>query len=317
MGVLEHRSLCLGASIMNKSCNSTLPDLFSHMTWAYTITLVLLGLVLNCLALCVLCCRLPQWTETRVYMVNLAVADLCLVCALPFFLHTLKMEKQGTLFCYLSQGIYLVNRYMSISLIMAIAVDRYLAVCYPLRSRGLRSPRQAVAVCALLWVLVVSSQGVRWLLDMHEGGFCFSRQSPKFNSILVSLMSFYVPLAVLVFCSLQVVTSLARRPAADLTQAEATRKASRMIWANLAVFVACFLPLHLVLTVFSAMAPDNCDLRRTFSILLYFTSKLSDANCCLDTISYYLMAKEFQEASVRVSGAKVHKSQDSLSIILT
>lgn len=44
---------------------------------------LVLGLVLNGLALWVLCWRLPRWTETRIYMANLAVADLCLLCACP------------------------------------------------------------------------------------------------------------------------------------------------------------------------------------------------------------------------------------------
>nr|XP_008532761.1 PREDICTED: G-protein coupled receptor 35 [Equus przewalskii] len=279
----------------NSNCSTnelTWPPAVMSIFYTYTGVVLVLGLLLNSLALWVLCCRMQQWTETRVYMANLAVADLCLLCTLPFVLYSLKHSTtKDTPFCQLSQGIYLANRYMSISLIMAIAVDRYLAVRHPMRVRGLRSPRQAMAVCLALWVLVVGSLVLRWILG-----------------------SFYPPLVVLVFCSLQVVTALGRRPTADLGQVEASRKAARMVWANLVVFVVCFLPLHVMLTVFMATSLPTCVIRRA----LYITSRLSDGNCCLDAICYYYMAKEFQEASALpgLPTAKVHKSQESLCVTL-
>ncbi|XP_059963159.1 G-protein coupled receptor 35 [Mesoplodon densirostris] len=289
------------------------PQVAKYVFFIYMGGLLLLGLLLNGLALWVLCCRLLRWTETHIYMANLAVADLCLLCALPFFLHFLKSTTDTPL-CQLSQGIYLANRYMSISLVMAIAVDRYVAVRHPLRARGLRSPRQAVAVCATLWVLVLGSLVLHWSLDMQDGGFCFSSRSGQTPyTVVFLLLGFYLPLAVLVFCSLQVVTALARRPAADAGQAEATRKASGMVLASLAVFVVCFLPLHVVLTVSTALGLHTCATR----LALQITSRLSDANCCLDAICYYFMAEEFQEASALTAlpaRAKARKSQDSVTL---
>ncbi|XP_036110285.1 G-protein coupled receptor 35 [Molossus molossus] len=300
----------------NSTCAFTWSPPVRLICYTYLGGLLVLGLLLNGLALWVFCCRLRQWTETHVYMVNLAAADLCLLCALPFMLFSLNQDDSGdTVFCQLSQGIYLVNRYMSISLITAIALDRYLAVRHPLCSRGLRSPRKAGAVCAALWVLVVSSLVLRWVLREQEGGFCFgnpSRQNPQ--TVTFSLLGFYLPLAVLAFCSLQVVTALGRRPAADTGQVEATQKAVRMVWANVVVFVVCFLPLHVVLTWRLAMGLSTCALRGALSV----TSRISDANCCLDAICYYYITKEFQEASAlaRPPAVKAHKSQDSICVTL-
>ncbi|XP_036175308.1 G-protein coupled receptor 35 isoform X2 [Myotis myotis] len=296
----------------NSTCPITSSPLVTHIFHAYLGLLLVLGLLLNGLALWVFCCRLRKWTETHIYMVNLAVADLCLLCTLPFMLLSMNKDNSGdTVLCQLSQGIYLANRYMSISLIMAIAVDRYVAVRHPLCGRGLRSPKQAGAVCAVLWVLVVGSLLLRWVLKDQEGGFCFgnpSRQKPQ--TVVFSLLGFYLPLAVLVFCSLQVVTALGQRPAADMGQA--TRKAACMVWANLVVFVVCFLPLHVVLTWRLATGLNTCVIQD----ILYITGMVSDSNCCLDAICYYYMAKEFQEASALAGTptAKAHKSQDSLCV---
>ncbi|KAM7245653.1 hypothetical protein CapIbe_001951 [Capra ibex] len=302
--------------IMNSSnCSSWEPLVVKGVLLTYLGGLLALGLVLNGLALWVLCWRLPRWTETRIYMANLAVADLCLLCALPFFLH-FGETSEDTLLCQLSQAVYLLNRYMSISLIMAIAVDRYMAVRHPLRTRRLRSPGRAAAVCAALWAVVLGSLVLRWFLDVQDGGFCFAVRSGRNTSTGVfSLLGFYLPLAVLVFCSLQVVTALTQRPKANPGQVEATRKASRMVLANLAVFVVCFLPFHVVLTVRVALGLQTCALKTAIQI----TSRLSDANCCLDAICYYFMAKEFKEASVSTTSlrAEAHKSKDSLTVTLT
>ncbi|XP_049981977.1 G-protein coupled receptor 35 [Alexandromys fortis] len=305
---------------MNATCNSDnlWPNALYYVFGVYLVLLLVLGLLLNGLALWVFCCRMRQWTETRVYMTNLAVADLCLLCSLPFVLHSLK-HTSDTPVCQLSQGIYLANRYMSISLVTVIAVDRYVAVRHPIRARELRSPRKAAAVCLALWVVVLSSLVVRWHLGLQEGGFCFRNYGRHgFSTIAFSLLGFYLPLAIVVFCSLQVVTALGQRPATDVVQVEVTRRATHMIWANLAVFIICFLPLHVVLTVKFSLGLSTCAAHFTFSRALSITGKLSDANCCLDAICYYYMAKEFQDASMSaLSSSTPHKSQDSQSLTLT
>lgn len=84
----------------NSTCGSRElpgPQAVKYILFIYTGGLLVLGLLLNGLALWVLCCRLLRWTETRVYMANLAVADLCLLCALPFFLHFLKSSTDSPL----------------------------------------------------------------------------------------------------------------------------------------------------------------------------------------------------------------------------
>ncbi|XP_062943089.1 G-protein coupled receptor 35 [Cynocephalus volans] len=309
---------------MNDTCSPSGAPVWSpavtHILYSYTGALLVLGLLLNGLALWVFCCRMQRWTETRVYMTNLAVADLCLVCSLPFMLYTLQHPSGvDTLFCQLSQAVYLTNRYLSISLVMAIAVDRYVAVKHPLCARRLRSPQQAAAVCAVLWVLVTVFLGLRWFLGVQEGGFCFTSRSRNFSTAVFSLLGFYLPLAVLVFCSLQVVTALARRPASGPAQAKATLKATRMVWANLVVFVVCFLPLHVVLTVqvpVGLHVHPGCGIPAALRSALLVTSKLSDANCCLDAVCYYYMAKEFQEAYAVAAdpSAKARRGQDSLCV---
>lgn len=323
MGVVRLPRLAYPSHTLLPFCSPGIMNSSNCSSWdanpvyyTYMGGLLALGLLLNGLALWVLCWRLPRWTETRIYMANLAVADLCLLCALPSFLYFQKQTSKDTPLCQISQAVYLLNRYMSISLVTAIAVDRYVAVRHPLRARRLRSPGRAAAVCTALWAVVLGSLVLRWFLDVQDGGFCFAVRSGRSTYTGVfSLLGFYLPLAVLVFCSLQVVTALTQRPEANPGQAEATQKASRMVLANLAVFVVCFLPFHMVLTMRVALGLQTCAIK----VAMQITSRLSDANCCLDAICYYFMAKEFQEASVSTTSprAKAHKSKDSVTMTLT
>ncbi|GAB5576148.1 G-protein coupled receptor 35 isoform X2 [Prionailurus iriomotensis] len=214
---------------MNGTCHSsepTWPSWVKNVVDAYVGLLLALGLLLNGLALWAFCCRVRRWTETHIYVASLAVADLCLLCALPFFLHSLKQRTEDTLFCQLSQGVYPTNGYMSISLVTAVAADRYVAPPSAPRGRPWPCARRSGRCCCFPGV---------------------SRQSS--NTAAFSPLGFCLPLAVLPLCSLQVVAALGQGPAAHTDQAEATRRATRMVWANLVVFVACFLPLHVVLAV--------------------------------------------------------------------
>uniref|UniRef100_A0A7N9D128 G-protein coupled receptors family 1 profile domain-containing protein n=1 Tax=Macaca fascicularis TaxID=9541 RepID=A0A7N9D128_MACFA len=157
------------------SSDLTWPPTIKLGFYAYLGILLVLGLLLNSLALWVFCCRMQRWTETRIYMTNLAVADLCLLCALPFVLHSLQ-DTSDTPLCQLSQGIYLTNRYMSISLVTAIAVD---AGAAPLAPVGCGPQAGCGRVCGPLDAghrlpggsLVPGHAGGRFLLQEYPAQF--------------------------------------------------------------------------------------------------------------------------------------------------
>lgn len=48
------------------------------------IPVLTLGIPLNAIAFWVFCCKLKRWTETKVYMINLIIADSFLLFTLPF-----------------------------------------------------------------------------------------------------------------------------------------------------------------------------------------------------------------------------------------
>ncbi|XP_068959344.1 G-protein coupled receptor 35-like [Petaurus breviceps papuanus] len=300
---------------MNSTMNCTSGDKSQFWQTAviiYISTLLALGIVFNALALWVFCCRMKKkWTETVIYMSNLAVADFCLLCALPIMLYSQRYIKQeDTVLCRISQAIYLLNRYMSISIITIIAMDRYVAIRFPMQAKRLRSPGLSAVICAVLWALVTASTASRLAWHIKDGSFCFSNE--RYNgakAFIFPLLGFFIPLTILTFCSIQAIVILVRKKKMDAHEKKIIQKAIWIISANLLVFLACFLPMHVVLSVGFVMGPKTC----TWKNAIVITSRLSDANCCLDAICYYFVAKEFQEASAQTIStlSRSYKLQDS------
>ena len=285
----------------SNSCSTDRGSSSQVATGASICLILALGLLLNGLALWVFCCRLRRWTETRVYMVNLASADCLLLLSLPGVLHTLGQApgaQEGAL-CRVLQSFYYVNTYMSMWLLTAIAADRYTALHFPLRSRAWRSPRQAALTCAALWVLVIVAVALpaAWLGPGES--FCFGKGRTRGSRALVfSLLLFVLPLVVLSFCSSQVLRHLLREWAQAQPQATAPiLKALCVVTANLATFVLCFLPLHVALLakLVAQWTGASCPTVQRVAAFVQVASRIANANCCLDAVCYYFVATEFQE----------------------
>ncbi|XP_044531600.1 G-protein coupled receptor 35-like [Gracilinanus agilis] len=286
---------------MNLSnCSTEWSDLFHTVTTVYLSILLVLGTALNALALWVFCYRMRRWTEMRVYMTNLAGADCCLLLSLPVVLYTMSRDPwEGGFLCTVSQSIYLINGYMSISIITAIAMDRYAAIQYPLWARTWRSPQQAAGTCAFLWLLVIGLVSLPAVWKQDGKSFCFGKsQTRSTRAIVSSLVLFFIPLMILVFCSVRVLQNLVRKKAQVPTQDRRLfHKAHYVVLANLIIFMVCFLPQHVALLakLVTEYIGASCPIVQYVTISIRVASRLANANCCLDALGYYFVVQEIQE----------------------
>ncbi|KAF0886991.1 GPR35 protein, partial [Crocuta crocuta] len=162
-----------------------------------------------------------------------------------------------------------------------------------------RSPRQAALTCLALWLLVFGAVALpaSWLRAGES--FCFGRGRTRGSrTLLFSLLLFFIPLLVLSFCSGQVLRHLARtRARAPPQDAARVLRALHVVAANLATFLLSFLPLHVALLakLVAEWTGAACPTVQTVAAAVQVTSRVANANCCLDAISYYFVAREFQE----------------------
>lgn len=273
------------------------------------------GIILNTIALWVFCFKLGRLTETRIYMISLAVADLMLALTLPFkmYFHTYKWPVD--LFCRVIFFLYCMNMPMSINTITLIAVDRYIAIKHPLKAKVIRSPRNAVIACLGFWLCCFLLTVSQFLLTGERKGSCFYDTSAnRFPHIPIKFTIFFsIPLVILLFCSIQIIQRLRKKQNTNQHEERLTRKAIHLVSVNLVIFIICFLPFYLSLLAKYLVATHECELQSIISKTLHATSIMANLNCCLDAVCYYLVAKEFQEAAAHLPPFKSMQSKPNLT----
>ncbi|XP_059710921.1 G-protein coupled receptor 35-like [Haemorhous mexicanus] len=264
------------------------------------IPVLALGIPLNAIAFWVFCCKIKRWTETKVYMINLIVADTSLLFTLPFLLYFTNYRHPIDQLCLAIQNIYFTNMPMSIFIITLIAIDRYIAIKFPLKAKILRSPLKSASVCGFLWMAMIIYSILYLLFRSRPEGFCFRKQSllPSYSSLLFSICGYFIPLGIVIFCSVQVIRCLKKKMATGPHETKLFQKAVQIVSVNLCVFALCFSPFHISLLLrFAVEAAGACSLMPEVVTYIKVSACLANSNCCLDAFCYYFAAKEFPEFS--------------------
>ncbi|XP_066497177.1 probable G-protein coupled receptor 34b [Hoplias malabaricus] len=269
----------------------------------------LLGLVGNLLALWVFLRIHSKKNSVRVFLINLAVADLLLVVCLPFRIMYHANQDCWTLnpvLCRVVGNVFYMNMYISIVLLGLISIDRYLKLQrISTRQRFLRN-RQSMFTCCLLWVISIAA--ILPLIVTKEStppNKCFQYKHLRdakwkgfFNLILVVV--FWVIYCALVMSYGKIAMGLLRvsRDKPDLPNAAKYGRTARKSFFVLFLFTICFVPYHLVriFYIISQITNVSCQwvelVDKTNEIALLFSA----FNSCLDPVMYFLLCSSVRRA---------------------
>ncbi|XP_051537757.1 cysteinyl leukotriene receptor 2-like [Myxocyprinus asiaticus] len=320
----------------NISCCGSIDD-FKHIVYpaAYLIIFVL-GTAGHSLSVCVF---FSQWraqksfTPVNLLMVNLLVSDLMLVCSLPLKISYYLLDSYwpfGDIACRVISLQFYLNMYSSIYFLVALNVLRYLALVWPYLYLRIQTHYGASIVCGLIWVLMALASSP--LLFPKRGNKCegsarcleLSLESVEnfhfINNISFPL-GFGMPLVVIIFCSVFVVKSLLRpSPALGRTR-PCRKKACALVIISLGIFLLCFLPYHVVRTIFLSTEKhvkmnvyrgschNLCLVRKTAVI----SHCLCTANSCLDPILFFFVGENVRTFSAKWMGRR--KTNDCVARI--
>nr|XP_045584242.1 uncharacterized protein LOC123746622 [Procambarus clarkii] len=120
------------------------------------VIIFLLGVVGNTLVIVTLLQNRKMRTITNVFLLNLAFSDLLLgVFCMPFTLvgSLLRDFIFGPVMCRLIPYFQAVSVSVSVWTLVAISLERYYAICQPLRSRGWQTLSHAYKIISLVWLL--------------------------------------------------------------------------------------------------------------------------------------------------------------------
>ncbi|XP_068089390.1 G-protein coupled receptor 35-like [Hyperolius riggenbachi] len=261
-----------------------------------------IGTIFNAFALWIFCCRLPKWTETTVFMVNLMMADILILLTFPFKLYALLNPWDlGHTVCIMLTSFYFTNTYMSIFIITAISCDRYLAIRHPLKYKSWMTPMKASVVCAIPWTLLLITSIAKTAQEKNANSTtCFVKvnREPSEWNLAFALAGFLFPLVLISFFSLKILKTLRDQITLESKDRRSFRKAMNIIIANMVIFVVCFSPVHTAYIVryLADSADASCHTINHIQVFFRVTTLLSNANCVLDSVCYYFAASEFWEA---------------------
>ncbi|KAF4076545.1 hypothetical protein AMELA_G00216380 [Ameiurus melas] len=265
---------------------------------AYT-TVFIFGIILNALAMWRFM-RIPQWTDTHIYMLNLLLADLILTLFLPFRIFETHCPIKPMPFCTFLICVHYINMYASIFIITAISVHRNVAIRFPMqnktsRASEVRRKRITSGICAFIWVIVITiSTTFRKNMYPDRLATCYELKEPDKMSLsfllVLEILGYLLPIVTITTCSAHVVWTVQKslKNIRQHTEEEIIDKRKRVvaiITANMIVFIVCFTPIHV-----------GYLLRRISvkkSHIFYDVSEwLATTNCCLDSVGYYFLLKK-------------------------
>lgn len=273
----------------------------------YTLALTV-GLPGNLLALFYFTFKITPRTSFSVYISNLALADVAILCTLPFKIHYHLNNNNwvfGDVACRIIGVLFFANIYTSICFMTCICLDRYIATLHPHTYRRLRRPQHSLSVSIVLW----SVAGVAMLIFVLMGPLETNVEKPGSHSCFENFAKHewdtrlwtYSVLS-LIFCSLLpsliilVCYPLAARRI-SLIKTKTAQRAVRVIYTILAITLLCFLPNHVVYLLHFLRRMDvikSCSTANRIFIARRVTMALVTLNTCLDPVLYYVTTSHFK-----------------------
>ncbi|KAL3968119.1 gamma-aminobutyric acid receptor subunit alpha [Sarotherodon galilaeus] len=306
---------------MNESVsNSSTWKAESALVCAGFAVIFLLGTVGNSLVLAVLFRSGQMNTKTtNLFILNLAIADLCfIVFCVPFqaTIYTLDEWVFGPAVCKVVHFIIFLTMYASIFTLTAVSLDRYLAICYPLRSREMRTPKNALTSIGLLWALALVFSGpyLSYFSQMDLAGtvVCIPTWESKPRIIMdmcTFVFGYLVPVLVLGLTYARTIRYLwtSVGPLKDMSESRRAKwKVSKMIIIVAALFCLCWLPHHLVIL---CMWLGRFPLNYTTYVLRILSHFVAYANSCLNPIVYALVSKHFRKGFRKVFSCSLKRRE--------
>ncbi|XP_062820436.1 galanin receptor 2b-like [Anolis carolinensis] len=313
----EHEDFANFAGHWNVSDNSQFSPASIIVPVVFSL-IFLLGTVGNSLVLAVLL-RNGQMghNSTNLFILNLSLADFFfIICCVPFqaTIYSLEGWVFGSFMCKAVHFFIYLTMYASSFTLAAVSVDRYLAIRYPLRSRELRTPCNAVAAMAVIWSLSVIFSGPYLsyydLIEWESSHICvpgWEEWKRKIMDTSTFTFGYVIPVLIVSLSYTRTIKYLwtAVDPLENMSESKkAKRKVTKMIIIVTVLFCLCWLPYHVViLRYLYGDFPFN---QTTYAFRL-LSHCMAYANSCLNPIVYALVSKHFRKGFKKVFSCLLRK----------
>ncbi|XP_024864636.1 P2Y purinoceptor 11 [Kryptolebias marmoratus] len=199
-----------------------------------------------------------NWHIGVVLSCNLAVSDLLYVLTLPLLIAYYSLGKHwlfGEAACKIEKFLFTCNLYVSIFFIMAISVNRCVALVWPFFARCHMEPAHAKVISMIIWVIVgvISSPMLKFASICHHDynnktlcvSFCYHPKNDAMSFLIyryfLAVFGCLVPFLV-TFTSYCMVIRVVW-PNANITTLE-KRKVVLLVLTAIVLYAVSFVPYH-------------------------------------------------------------------------
>ncbi|KAM9316183.1 adenosine receptor A1-like [Gastrophryne carolinensis] len=241
------------------------------------------------------------WTVTNYFLVSLSVADVCVgAFAIPCaILTSIGIPRYNLELCLLMLSTLIMLTMSSTFSLLAISVDRYIAILNPLRYRSIMTPANTLILIVAAWIVAFLS-GLMPLMGWHKSppshGYCIFVHVIDMTYLVFffSFVYFYLPVIVMFIIYGQIYSAVRkqlRSKVAGTHQGAGMKemKTATSLFTIIFFFMLCWAPLHIMNGV-SLLCP-HCYIP---PVILDIGIILTHANSALNPIIYVYKLKSFR-----------------------
>lgn len=253
---------------------------------------------------------------TNVFILNLSVADLTfLLFCVPFHatIYTVQSWPFGDFMCRSVHFLQYSSMIASVLTLVAMSVDRFMAVSFPIHTKLARNVAPALSVCAIIWIIslaMASPWPIFYTVRIYTqygpepihicaDDWGHRRSDRPIYFLVLFFLGYAIPLVAIFLFSTMTVFNLWATKAPDRTNvSQATknkRKATRLVIVLVAVFGISWLPFH-VTWLWANYFPRSFLNTYTFYYLRVFSFVLSYTNSMVNPFIYAFFSQNFQRA---------------------
>ncbi|EOA96911.1 Galanin receptor type 1, partial [Anas platyrhynchos] len=213
----------------------------------------------------------------------------------------------GAFFCKWVHYLAMATMLVSIFTLVAMSVDRYIAVVHAKRSSGIRSKRNAALGVGIIWLLslliAIPVAQHQALVSGHQqapnSSFCWENwpdgsTAKQTYKVTILLVGYLLPLVLITCCYAKVLYHLHTKVKNISKKSERSKKkTAQTVLLVVAVFLLSWLPHHII-TMWAEFGhfPLN-NVSFTFRIISHC---LAYGNSCINPIIYAFLSENFRKA---------------------
>ncbi|XP_008306498.1 delta-type opioid receptor-like [Cynoglossus semilaevis] len=290
------------------------------------------GLLGNCLVMYVIIRYTKMKTATNIYIFNLALADALVTTTMPFQStdYLLNTWPFGEVVCKVFISIDYYNMFTSIFTLTMMSVDRYVAVCHPVKALDFRTPVKAKMINVCIWILSSAAGipafvlgGTQTNTRITECALQFPEPYVYWDTLMkvcVFVFAFVVPVLIITVCYSLMVLRLKRvRILSGSREKDRNlRRITRLVVVVVAVFVVCWTPIHIFILIKAlASVPETTAITAAY----FFCVALGYTNSSLNPVLYAFLDENFKRCfkdfclSARMKGEKVSVGKKASSSV--